>query len=48
MKTGYVSEQWANEHHQLWYQDIVAGKIPAQRSSPPAEPQPPRAPVVST
>ena len=32
MKTGYVSEAWADEHHQLWYQDIVAGKIPAQRS----------------
>ena len=48
MKTGYVSEQWANEHHQLWYQDIVAGKIPAQRSNPPAEPQPPRVPAAST
>ena len=32
MKTGYVSEEWAREHHQLWYDDIVAGKIPAQRS----------------
>ena len=40
MKTGHVSEAWANEHHQLWYQDIVAGKIPAQRSGPRA-PEPP-------
>lgn len=33
MKTGYVDETWAKEHHQLWYEDIQAGKIPAQRSS---------------
>lgn len=32
MKTGYVSEGWANEHHELWADDIRAGKIPAQRS----------------
>jgi len=37
MKTGYVSEGWAQEHHELWYDDIKAGKIPAQRSP---EPQP--------
>ncbi len=23
---------WAREHHELWYQDIKSGKIPAQRS----------------
>ena len=33
MKTGYVDETWAKEHHQLWYEDIQAGKIPVQRSS---------------
>lgn len=33
MKTGYVDETWAKEHHQLWYEDIQAGKIPSQRSS---------------
>lgn len=33
MKTGYVDETWAREHHQLWYEDIQAGKIPVQRSS---------------
>ena len=32
MKTGYVDETWAKEHHELWYNDIKAGKIPAQRT----------------
>ncbi len=32
MKTGYVDETWAKEHHALWADDIAAGKIPAQRS----------------
>jgi len=38
MKTGYVDESWAKEHHELWHDDIKAGKIPAVRSSstPPA------------
>jgi formate dehydrogenase subunit gamma len=35
MRTGYVDEGWAKEHHELWYDDIRAGKIPAQRSTPP-------------
>jgi formate dehydrogenase subunit gamma len=34
MKTGYVDETWAKEHHELWYDDIKAGKIPAQGSAP--------------
>ena len=34
MKTGYVDEGWAREHHALWYEDIRAGKIPAQRTAP--------------
>jgi len=39
MKTGYVDETWAREHHELWYDDIKAGKIPAQRSAevPPSQ-----------
>ena len=37
MKTGYVDEAWAKEHHELWYDDIKAGKIPAQRSKPSGE-----------
>jgi formate dehydrogenase subunit gamma len=36
MKTGYVDETWAKEHHELWYNDIKANKIPAHRSSPQA------------
>ena len=34
MRTGYVDEGWAKEHHELWYDDVKAGKIPAQRSEP--------------
>ena len=34
MRTGYVDEAWAHEHHQLWADDIAAGKIPSQRSAP--------------
>lgn len=36
MKTGYVDETWAKEHHEYWYDDIKAGRIPAQRSEPAA------------
>jgi formate dehydrogenase subunit gamma len=36
MKTGYVDEAWAREHHALWLDDIKSGKIPAQRSQPDA------------
>jgi formate dehydrogenase subunit gamma len=32
MRTGYVDEAWAREHHEWWYDDVKAGKIPAQRS----------------
>ncbi|RZJ21966.1 MAG: formate dehydrogenase subunit gamma [Haliea sp.] len=32
MRTGYVDETWAREHHEYWYDDVRAGKIPAQRS----------------
>ena len=36
MRTGYVDEAWAHEHHALWADDIRAGHIPAQRSAEPA------------
>lgn len=38
MRSGYVSHGWAKEHHALWHDDILAGKIAAKRSteSPPA------------
>lgn len=32
MKTGYVDEAWAREHHEYWYDDIKAGRISAQRT----------------
>ncbi len=32
MKTGYVDETWAEQHHKLWFDDIKAGKISAQRT----------------
>jgi formate dehydrogenase subunit gamma len=32
MRTGRVDEGWAREHHELWYEDIKAGRIPAERS----------------
>jgi formate dehydrogenase subunit gamma len=44
MRTGMVDESWAKEHHEDWYNDVKAGKIPAVRpaSSTPtaAAPQP--------
>jgi formate dehydrogenase subunit gamma len=35
MRHGYVDEAWAQEHHELWYDDVKAGRIPAQRSAAP-------------
>jgi formate dehydrogenase subunit gamma len=40
MRTGYVDETWAREHHEYWYDDIQSGKIPAQRTEPAAPSQP--------
>jgi formate dehydrogenase subunit gamma len=47
MRDGYVDEAWAKEHHELWYDDVKAGKIPAQRSQPPAPPAPSEQPAKS-
>lgn len=33
MRTGYVDDVWAKEHHDLWYADIEQGKIPRVRST---------------
>ena len=33
MKTGYVDEAWAKQNHEHWYDDVKAGKIPAQRTT---------------
>jgi formate dehydrogenase subunit gamma len=35
MRTGYVDEAWAKDHHELWYDDIKAGRVPAIRSDAP-------------
>lgn len=32
MAEGYVDDEWAKEHHGLWYDDIQNGKIPRVRS----------------
>ena len=29
MRYGYVDETWAREHHEYWYNDIKAGRVPA-------------------
>jgi formate dehydrogenase subunit gamma len=41
MKTGYVDETWAKEHHEFWYDDIKSGRIPEQRSNPVPPARPP-------
>ena len=33
MKTGYVDENWAKHHHELWLDDVKSGKIPRDRSA---------------
>ena len=32
MRHGYVDDTWAKEHHQLWYDDVVSGKVPRVRT----------------
>ena len=46
MRTGYVDETWAKEHHEWWYDDVKAGKIPNQRSTPAAAVPGPASPQV--
>ena len=46
MKTGWVDEGWAREHHSLWLDDIKAGRIPAQRSLPAGAAAPGSAPAI--
>jgi formate dehydrogenase subunit gamma len=28
MRDGYVTAEWAQAHHELWYEDVKAGKVP--------------------
>jgi formate dehydrogenase subunit gamma len=32
MRTGYVDDAWAKEHHDLWYQQVQNGDIPRVRT----------------
>jgi len=32
MRTGYVDDTWAKEHHDLWYDDVKSGKVPRVRT----------------
>ena len=36
MRTGYVDETWAKEHHQYWYDDVMSGKVPRDSEAKPA------------
>jgi formate dehydrogenase subunit gamma len=41
MRTGYVDETWAKEHHQYWYEEVRAGyRAPADDKAPARRPQP--------
>ena len=34
MKTGYVDEEWAREHHAYWYKEVKSGKEPVRTGDP--------------
>ena len=34
MRTGYVDETWAREHHEYWYNDVKAGKVAGEGAAP--------------
>jgi len=34
MKTGYVDETWAKEHHEYWYNEMKAGKVAGEGAPP--------------
>ena len=33
MKTGYVDETWAKEHHEYWYNDVRSGRVEGEGSA---------------
>jgi len=40
MKTGYVDETWAKEHHEYWYNEVKSGKVAGEGASPlPVQPR---------
>ncbi len=40
MRTGYVDEAWAKEHHEYWYDDVKAGRTASDRTLPPESERP--------
>ncbi len=36
MRTGWVDEAWAKEHHQIWYEEVKSGRRPAAGGAVPA------------
>lgn len=39
MREGYVDETWAKEHHEIWYDEVKAGKRPEKiTGQPPVQP----------
>lgn len=38
MRDGYVDEQWAREHHALWYEEVKQGRRPEKILAPDAQP----------
>ncbi|HEX3061362.1 MAG TPA: formate dehydrogenase subunit gamma [Usitatibacter sp.] len=38
MRRGYVDEEWAREHHLLWYEDVKAGRRPERIAPAGAQP----------
>jgi len=34
MRYGYVDETWAREHHEYWYNDVMAGRAPGRPEPP--------------
>jgi len=39
MRYGYVDESWAQHHHLLWYEQVVAGRSPQKIADPRAVPR---------
>lgn len=47
MREGYVTAEWAKHHHELWFNDVKAGKVPESPMVPEAEvPEPARRAVL--
>jgi formate dehydrogenase subunit gamma len=40
MREGYVDEEWAKEHHRLWYDEVKAGRRPEKIMTGTAQPAP--------